>query len=179
MIRDLQQALDTRNVIITADSGNPRDQISPFYVAEEPNGYIGWGKSTQLGYSLGLALGAKLAAPDKLVVNFLGDAAVGMSGMDIETSVRSRIPILSVVVNNSAMGGYEKHLPIATEKFGTKFLTGDYAQLAASMGAYAEKVTEPRAIIPALRRAADQVRKGQTALVECITCEERAFSLLA
>ncbi len=179
VIHDLQQALDTRNVILTADSGNPRDQISPFYVAEEPNGYIGWGKSTQLGYSLGLALGAKLAAPDKLVVNFLGDAAVGMSGMDIETSVRSRIPILSVVVNNSALGGYEQHLPIATEKFGTKFLTGDYAQLAASMGAYTEKVTEPRDIIPALRRAADQVQKGQTALVECITCEERAFSLLA
>ena len=179
VIHDLQQALDTRNVILTADSGNPRDQISPFYVAEEPNGYIGWGKSTQLGYSLGLALGAKLAAPDKLVVNFLGDAAVGMSGMDIETSVRSRIPILSVVVNNSALGGYEKHLPIATEKFGTKFLTGDYAQLAASMGAYTEKVTEPRDIVPALRRAADQVQKGQTALVECITCEERAFSLLA
>ena len=179
VIQDLQRAFDARNTIITADSGNPRDQISPFYVAPTPNGYIGWGKSTQLGYSLGLAMGAKLAAPDKLVVNFMGDAAVGMSGMDIETSVRSRIPILSVVVNNSAMGGYEKHLPIATEKYGTKYLSGDYAALAASMGAYTEKVTQPDDIIPALQRAADQVAQGQTALVECITCEERQFSTLS
>lgn len=178
VIHDIQKALDPGNTIITADSGNPRDQISPFYVAPVPRSYIGWGKSTQLGYSLGLAMGAKLAAPDKLVVNFLGDAAVGMSGMDIETSVRSGIPILSVVVNNSAMGGYEKHLPVATRKYGTKFLSGDYAQLATSLGAYAEKVSEPDAIIPALQRAATEVAGGRTALVECITCEERSFSRL-
>ncbi len=178
VIHDMQQALDVRNTIVTADSGNPRDQISPFYVTEVPNSYIGWGKSTQLGYSLGLALGAKLAAPDKLVVNFLGDAAVGMSGMDIETSVRSRIPILSVVVNNSAMGGYEKHLPVATAKYGLKFLSGDYASLAQALGAYTEKVTDPDDIIPALTRAAAEVTNGATALVECITCEERAFSLV-
>ena len=178
VIHDIQQALDVRNTIITADSGNPRDQISPFYITQVPNTYIGWGKSTQLGYSLGLAMGAKLAAPDKTVVNFLGDAAVGMSGMDIETSVRSNIPILSVVVNNSAMGGYEKHLPVATEKFGLKFLSGDYASLAQSLGAYTEKVSDPDEIIPAVRRAAAEVANGATALVECITCEERAFSLV-
>ena len=108
----------------------------------------------------------------------MGDAAVGMAGMDIETAVRSHVPILTVVVNNSAMGGYEKHLPIATEKYGTKFLSGDYAQLADALGAYTEKVTDPDEIIPALQRAAAQTAAGHSALVECITCEERNFSLL-
>ncbi len=178
VIHDMQIAFDVSQTIVTADSGNPRDQISPFYVTKTPRSYIGWGKSTQLGYSLGLAIGAKLAAPEKLVVNFMGDAAVGMAGMDIETAVRSQVPILTVVVNNSAMGGYEKHLPVATEKYGTKFLSGDYAQLADALGAYTEKVTDPAEIIPALQRAAAQTAAGHSALVECITCEERSFSLL-
>ncbi|MCE2468883.1 MAG: hypothetical protein J4G06_12845, partial [Caldilineaceae bacterium] len=138
----------------------------------KPNTYIGWGKSTQLGYSLGLAIGAKLAAPEKLVVNFVGDAAMGMCGMDIETSVRSKVPILTLLVNNSAMGGYEKHLPVATEKYGTKFLSGEYADLAASLGAWSVKVANPADVIPAIKEAAAQTFAGRTALVECITCEE-------
>ena len=88
----------------------------PFYETLIPNGYIGWGKSTQLGYSLGLMMGAKLAAPDRLAINVMGDAAFGMSGLDLETAVREKIPILTIVLNNSALGGYEKHMPVATEQ---------------------------------------------------------------
>ena len=51
---------------------------------------MGWGKSTQLGYGLGITMGAKLAAPKKLCVNVMGDAAIGMTGMDIETAARNR-----------------------------------------------------------------------------------------
>ena len=88
------------NTIITHDAGSPRDQISPFWQAETPLSYIGWGKTTQLGYGLGLAMGAKLAAPDKLCINVWGDAAIGFTGMDFETAVRERIPILSILLNN-------------------------------------------------------------------------------
>ena len=62
--------------------------------------YIGWGKTTQLGYGLGLAMGAKLAKPDKLCINVWGDAAIGFTGMDFETAVRERIPIMSILLNN-------------------------------------------------------------------------------
>ena len=55
-----------------------------------PRGYLGWGKSTQLGYGLGLALGAKLAAPEKHVINIMGDAAFGMAGLDLETAPSAR-----------------------------------------------------------------------------------------
>ena len=58
-----------------------------------PRGYLGWGKSHQLGTGLGLAIGAKVAAPDKFCVNFMGDAAFGMTGLDFETAVRCGIPI--------------------------------------------------------------------------------------
>ncbi len=64
---------------------------------------MGWGKSTQLGYGLGITMGAKLAEPKKLCVNVMGDAAIGMTGMDIETAARNRIGILTVVFNNGVM----------------------------------------------------------------------------
>jgi len=46
-------------------------------------------------------MGAKLAMPDKLCINVWGDAAIGFTGMDFETAVRERIPIMSVLLNNS------------------------------------------------------------------------------
>ena len=69
---DLQKTVDVANTIITHDAGSPRDQLSPFWKSVTPLSYIGWGKSTQLGYGLGLAMGAKLACPDKLCINVWG-----------------------------------------------------------------------------------------------------------
>ena len=60
---DLQHTVDMANTIITHDAGSPRDQLSPFWKTIAPLTYIGWGKTTQLGYGLGLAMGAKLACP--------------------------------------------------------------------------------------------------------------------
>ena len=97
---DLQHTVDINNTIITHDAGSPRDQLSPFWKSVEPLSYIGWGKTTQLGYGLGLAMGAKLAKPDKLCINVWGDAAIGFTGMDFETAVRERIPIMSILLNN-------------------------------------------------------------------------------
>ena len=94
---DLQHTVDINNTIITHDAGSPRDQLSPFWKSVEPLSYIGWGKTTQLGYGLGLAMGAKLAKPDKLCINVWGDAAIGFTGMDFETAVRERIPIMSIL----------------------------------------------------------------------------------
>jgi thiamine pyrophosphate-dependent acetolactate synthase large subunit-like protein len=149
----------------------------PFYEAITPRSYIGWGKSTQLGYGLGLTMGAKLAAPEKLALNVMGDAAFGMSGMDFETAVREHIPILTIVLNNSALGGYENHMPVATERYGTKFLSGDYAKVAEGLGGYSEKVENPADIISAIHRCQKVLEAGKPALLEIITREEgKVFS---
>ena len=80
-----------------------------------PLSYLGWGKTTQLGYGLGLAMGAKLARPDALCINVWGDAAIGFTGMDFETAVRERIPILSILLNNFSMAIELKVMPVSTE----------------------------------------------------------------
>jgi thiamine pyrophosphate-dependent acetolactate synthase large subunit-like protein len=176
---DLMHTVDVANTIITHDAGSPRDQISPFWEPTGPLTYIGWGKTTQLGYGLGLAMGAKLAQPDKLCVNFWGDAAIGFTGMDFETAVRERIPILSVLLNNFSMAIELKVMKTATAKYRSTDISGNYADFAKALGGYGERVTEPDDIVPAIRRAVAKTREGTPALLEFITEKAEDFSMFA
>ncbi len=169
---DLQSAVDKDNTIITHDAGSPRDQLSPFWSATTPLSYIGWGKTTQLGYGLGLAMGAKLAQPDKLCINVWGDAAIGFTGMDFETAVRERIPILSILLNNFSMAIELPIMQVATEKYRSTDISGNYADMAKAFGGYGERVTEPAEIGAALQRGIEATQAGQPALLEFITDKE-------
>jgi acetolactate synthase-1/2/3 large subunit len=91
VVWELMKSADPSETIVTHDSGNPRYEVMPFYQTDGPRTYLGWGKSHQLGTGLGLAMGAKLAAPEKFCVNFMGDAAFGMTGLDFETAVRAAL----------------------------------------------------------------------------------------
>jgi acetolactate synthase-1/2/3 large subunit len=176
VIWDLLHTVDVNNTIITHDAGSPRDQLSPFWVAREPLTYLGWGKTTQLGYGLGLAMGAKLARPEKLCINVWGDAAIGFTGMDFETAVRERIPILSILMNNFSMAIELKVMPVSTEKYRSTDISGDYAMMARAFGGYGERVTEASQIKPAILRGIEQTRNGTPALLEFITGKETAVS---
>ncbi|SVB24641.1 uncharacterized protein METZ01_LOCUS177495, partial [marine metagenome] len=176
IIWDLMNSVDRSQTIVTHDSGHPRDQTIPFYETTTPRGYLGWGNSSQLGYGLGIAMGAKLGAPEKFVVNIMGDAAIGMAGMDLETAARHKIPILTIVFNNHVLSGYSKNYPVATEKFGFTNLYGEYADLATSLGAYSERIESPEQIIPGIQRAKVAMDEGRPALLEFMTKEENRLS---
>src|SRR2546428_4635483 len=128
------RTVDPRDAIVTHDSGSPRDQLLPFYRAGSPRRYLGWGKSHALGTGLGLTIGAKLAAPEKFCVNFMGDAAFGMTGLDFETAVRCGTPILTVVLNNSAMAIEIPHLVVSHDKYGARDIGGRHARLGRAHG---------------------------------------------
>ena len=172
VIWDLMTSLDRRKAVVTHDAGSPRDQVTAFYEAIVPHGYMGWGKTTQLGMGLGLAQGAKLARPDWTAVNVMGDAAIGMVGMDFETSVRCKIGTTSIVLKNSVMGGYEHYHPNAAEKYRIQELGGDYAEMAKDLGGHGERVEDPEEIVPALTRAFACNAEGTPALIEVISAEE-------
>lgn len=169
-------AVDPKDAIVTHDSGSPRNQLVPFYRATTPRGYIGWGKSHSLGTGLGLTMGAKLAAPDKFCVNFMGDAAFGMTGLDFETAARCGIPILTVVLNNSSMAAETSHMTASHERYRTRDLGGNYAEMGKALGGYAEKIERPDDVAPALQRARRATQEGRAALLEFITSEEIAYS---
>ncbi len=177
VIWDLLHTVDVANTIITHDAGSPRDQLSPFWESQTPLSYIGWGKTTQLGYGLGLAMGAKLAEPNKLCINVWGDAAIGFTGMDFETAVRERIPILSILLNNFSMAIELPIMKTATAKYRSTDISGHYANMAKAFGGYGERVTEPGDIIPAIKRGIEQTRAGTPALLEFITSQEIEFSV--
>jgi thiamine pyrophosphate-dependent acetolactate synthase large subunit-like protein len=173
---DLQHSVDVANTIITHDAGSPRDQLMPFWKTTTPLSYIGWGKTTQLGYGLGLAMGAKLVHPDKLCINVWGDAAIGFTGTDFETAVRERLPILSILLNNSSMAIELAVMPKATEKYRATDISGDYAAMARAFGGYGERVTSVAEIVPAIKRGIAQTKAGKPALLEFITCQETRLS---
>ena len=176
VFHEVMNTVDPKNTIITHDSGYPRNQLVPFWPALTPRSYIGWGKSTQLGYGLGLALGAKVAAPDKTVINVMGDAAFGMAGLDLETGVRSQLGTITIVLNNGVMTHYTDHFPHATENWKSNELGGIYSDTATSLGAHGERITNPNEIKPAVERALEITASGQPVLLEMITKEEETIS---
>ncbi|MEC8834262.1 MAG: thiamine pyrophosphate-requiring protein [Pseudomonadota bacterium] len=176
VLKELHDAVDIDNTIITHDAGSPRDQLSPFWEATTPLSYIGWGKTTQLGYGLGLAMGAKLAHPDKTCINVWGDAAIGFTGMDFETAARERIPILSVLMNNFSMAIEIPIMQVAQEKYGSTDISGNYADMAKSFGGYGERVTDPVDIPAAIQRGLKATKEGSPALLEFITDKEIQIS---
>ncbi len=177
VVWDLMHTVNLDNTIVTHESGSAREYMSPFWEARAPRSFIGWGKSTQLGYSLGLAMGAKMAFPEKQVINLMGDMAFSTVGLDIETAVRCDIPIMTVINNNSYMSIYsDSRFPTAIEKYQIKSLGGQFAEVAAAMGAYAEKITEPAEIVPAIKRGLEATAAGNPVVLEFITCDEGEYS---
>ena len=176
LINEINKNINHENSIITHDAGHPRDQIMPFFTSTIPNSYIGWGKTTHLGYGIPLMIGAKLGHPDKFCMNFMGDAAFGMSGLDIETAVRSETPITTVVMNNATMGGYSLKYPQSIERYGAINLSGDYAKIAEGMGATGIKVTKVDEIGISLRKAQELNKNGKTVLIDVKTQPELKMS---
>ena len=178
MFRELWSLLDPATSMLTHESGAVRDIQSVFYRATTPRSYLGWGQSSQLGFSLGLAMGAKLANPDKLVVNVMGDASIGMTGMDLATASQYEIPILTVIKHDSIFSGYDKHIPEAIKRYKSSTMEGDYAAVAIALGCHAERVETLAELRPALQRAITAVNEGQPALVDVITSETRRLSMM-
>ena len=171
VIQALNDTLDHENSIVTHDAGAPRDTIVPFYTATSPHSYVGWGKTTHLGFGIPLIIGAKMAQPGKFCVNLMGDGAFGMSGMDIETAVRSGAAITTVLLNNSAMATYSGPAQgaigkEARETYGVSTMHGDYAKIAEGMGAVGLRVAKAAELGPALRQAQKLNAEGRTVLID-------------
>jgi thiamine pyrophosphate-dependent acetolactate synthase large subunit-like protein len=172
---EFSRLVDHDQTIVFHDAGGTRGYVCQHYEATRPGGFIGYGVQSAMGWSLGAAMGAKVAAPDKLVVAFIGDEAFGETAMDLETAVVCGTPILVVLLNNredslrrmgemSGGRGFNPTLgPIRWQ--GGK----DLAALARVLGAEAERVEDPEEIRPALQQAIGAVRDGRTCVVELVT----------
>ena len=166
VIHEINENIDRERSIVTHDAGAPRDSMVPFFTATAPHSYVGWGKTTHLGFGIPLMIGAKLARPDRFCLNFMGDGAFGMSGLDLETSVRAGLPITTVLLNNGGMATYPGGFPTARERYGVSHMTGDYAAIAEGLGATGITVTRPDELAPAIHRARALNDDGRTVLID-------------
>jgi acetolactate synthase I/II/III large subunit len=166
VVGELERMPDKESAVLTHDAGAPRDIMMPFYRATVPHSYIGWGKTTHLGFGIPLMIGAKLARPDAFCLNFMGDGAFGMSGLDLETSVRIGAPITTIVLNNGDMATYPGGYPEARARFNMTRMTGDYAKIAEGLGAVGVVVKQPSEIAAALERARQLNADGRTVLLD-------------
>jgi acetolactate synthase I/II/III large subunit len=176
IIHDLMHAVDRENTIVTHDSGSPREQLVSFWQCLVPGGYLGWGKTTQLGHGLGLIMGAKLAHPEKLCINLMGDASMGMVGMDIETAVRNGIGILTVVFNNGVMAGEQSGLQAAIQHYRAADLGGNYSEVARALGAWSIRIAQADEFLPALKHAIEVTQSRTPALIECVAKQNFKYS---
>ncbi len=130
-----------------------------------------------LGWGIGAATGAKLAAPDRQVICSIGDGAVMYSASGFWTQVRYGIPVLTVVSNNYsyqivrwAQDGYKGRMA-TTGHYPGAYLGDpdiDFVRLAESQGVKAERVTAGSDLEPALKRGIAATRDGKPYLVEVV-----------
>ena len=167
--REFTELVDPAQTIVLHDAGTVRGTTSQHYVATQPRSFLGFGVQSAMGWSIGAAMGAKKAHPDKLVTAFIGEEAFNETAMDIETSIRNDAPILIIVKNNRKMpdtdGGKSKKLAVARFKQGV-----DIGALATALGAKAYRVEKPGEISQDLvRPRSPTCAAASTAVVEILT----------
>jgi thiamine pyrophosphate-dependent acetolactate synthase large subunit-like protein len=166
VINEINKNLDHDNSVVTHDAGGPRDCMVPFYVATTPHSYIGWGKTTHLGFGIPLMIGAKLADPSKFCLNYMGDGAWGMSGTDTAAAAKMGLPITTVLLNNGGMATYPGGFPTAQEEYGVSHMEGDYAKITEGMGGVGIHVSSPEEMGPAILKARQLNDEGRTVLID-------------
>jgi acetolactate synthase-1/2/3 large subunit len=170
VIGDLMKVLDPKKSFVTADSGNTRDQTSTVYEAQIPRGHLGWGNVSTLGFSFAGAFSAKLAYPDRQCVNITGDAGVCYMMGSFEAAARYGVGITTLHINNGGYSGYgpgfwgKGHDPYTCTV--SPHEKACMASMARSVGYHAEDVSDPKEVIPALKRAFDENAKGRPAFLE-------------
>lgn len=159
-VRDFMQ----RDAILCVDGQeilNYGRQSIPTYVA---GNRLNSGPFGTMGVGLPFGLGAKVARPDKQVIVLHGDGSFGLNGLELDTAVRHKIPVLVIISLN---GGWTAD--VNREKPGRELGYTRFDEMARALGCHGEYVEKPEDIRPALERAQRAVDAGQPALVNVVT----------
>jgi thiamine pyrophosphate-dependent acetolactate synthase large subunit-like protein len=165
---ELMQILDPGKSIILHDAGLVRAYICHHYFCTVPGSFVGFGGFSAMGYSVPASIGAKLAAPGKDVITIVGDGSFGMTGFEIETAVRYGIKTITLIYNNRGVDAVKTLQKRRGEKIVWDYLGGNYAEIAAGMGAFSQQVKEARYLRPVLE---DALRQDKPAVIEIDTMD--------
>ena len=153
------------DAIVSTDIGNICSVANSYLHFERPRSFLAAMTFGNCGYAYPTALGAKIAAPDRPVVAYVGDGAWGMSLAEVMTAVREDIPVVAVVWNNRQWGAEKKNQVIwfGDRYVGSNLDNPDFAAVASAMGANGISVTAEADLQPALK---DALASGRPSVVQ-------------
>ncbi len=176
MLRELEKAMP-KNAMVTTDIGNICSVSNSYLRFTRPGSFFAAMSFGNCGYAFPTAMGAKVAAPERPAVAYVGDGAWGMSFGEILTCVRENIPVTAVVFNNRQWGAEKKN---QVDFYGNRFLgvnldapeSADFTAIAKAMGAEGRRVEHLGDVGEALEKACDAQKRGKTTILEmCVTRE--------
>lgn len=173
LLRELEKALP-RHVMVSTDIGNICSISNSYLRFEQPRSMFAAMSFGNCGYAFPAIIGAKVAAPDRPAVAYVGDGAWGMSFGEILTSVRESIPVTAVVFHNRQWGAEKKNqVDFYSRRFlGTDLNSPSFAGIARSMGAEGVVVDRLGDVGPALAAACEAQKRGKTTIIEAMVTRE-------
>lgn len=168
------------DTLICTEVGQHQMWAAQFYKFKAPRTLITSGGLGTMGYGLGAAIGAKLACPDKTVINIAGDGCFRMNMNEIATATRYDIPLIQIVVNNHVLGMVRQWQNLFYGKRYSQTVLRDkvdFVKLSEAMGAKAKRVTTKEEF----NKAFDEALKSNTTFViECeIDSDEKVFPMVS
>jgi sulfoacetaldehyde acetyltransferase len=173
MLRELEKALPD-NAMVSTDIGNICSISNSYLRFNQPNSMFAAMSFGNCGYSFPSVIGAKVAAPDRPAVAYVGDGAWGMSFGEILTCVRENIPVTAVVFHNKQWGAEKKNqVDFYGNRFmGTNLTNPSFAEIARAMGAEAVTVEKLDDVGNELIKATDAQKDGKTTIIEVLVTRE-------
>jgi sulfoacetaldehyde acetyltransferase len=173
MLRELEKALP-KDVMVSTDIGNICSVANSYLRFERPNSMFAAMSFGNCGYALPAVIGAKVAAPERAAVAYVGDGAWGMSLNEVLTCVRENIPVTAVVFHNKQWGAEKKN---QVDFYDTRFLgvnlqNPSWAEIARAMGAEGVTVQDLDGVGAALTKACEAQKRGKTTVVEVMCTME-------
>lgn len=144
------------DAVITTDVGQHQMWAAQFYKYKEPRTFISSGGLGTMGYGLGASIGAKIARPDKVVVNIAGDGCFRMNMNEIATASRYNVPVIDIVLNNHVLGMVRQWQTLFYGKRYSQTMLDDgvdFVKVAEALGAKAYRITKKEEVEPVLREA--------------------------
>jgi sulfoacetaldehyde acetyltransferase len=174
MLRELERAMPGAAMVST-DIGNICSVSNSYLRFDAPRSMFAAMSFGNCGYAFPTIIGAKLAAPDRPAIAYVGDGAWGMSFGEIQTCVREEIPVTAVVFNNGQWGAEKKnHVDFYNNRFLGVNLDKQpsWAAVARSMGAEGLVVDRVGDVGAALAAACEAQKQGRTTVLEMMVTPE-------
>ena len=168
------------NAIISTDVGQHQMWAAQYYKYTKPHTFLTSGGLGTMGYGVGAAIGAKVACPEKTVINIGGDGCFRMNMNELATASRYNIPIIQVVINNHVLGMVRQWQTLFYGKrYSSTVLNDsvDFVKVAEGLGCVGMRITKKEEVGPALEEA---IRCGKPVVLDCqIDCDDKVFPMVA